>query len=723
MREDINMEIRTKKQYNQSIGKFKLLSSNAGVGSVIATRWGGFIMPLSTSKWDFVEKASVYSVANSELGDDLLATQVKNNLGVEFIRDERFIDYLKNKKEMPLLKHFVAIPQLQLNALNYCRVKDHPLYKNNQAIIGGDLKEERFSVPAINFPKWFYSRSKKTLMHVDNWQALWREKKCNDGLLEFFAPPRDPLSKTEREHPEKTCKKFNLEDKAVYDCLKQVPLLLICPNGHITDVPWDKFFAAKLDGVSLGDVAGIPLFNYESESLNCTDGSAHKLQWIENRNNAESWGLLKCSKCGKVVSLEGVMNIRPFCNCDKPWENSHDHYCRDANNVNNTMRCVLATSNSVYYAQTESSLYIPQELLPEGALTHNAQVVLNRLNAMFLAEQNTNPDCTRENFAENPKFLQTLDMIILIVELPPLSDEEKKMVRNAFLGIQQDDADDIYRFQEYSAFMNRNDFHYAAEKYLSYRNVIVPECLRRYISTIKQVDSLAETITQLSFSRVSMPEMTVDQTGRLVMPNRIQNIFAEAKTEVRCLPAVQSFGEGIFIAFNLDFIDQWFNSFSELLTNRYSQDVDNMYKAMYNRLNRYSLPHFYLLHTFSHLILKELEFSCGYPTASLKERLYFSDRMNGVLIYTADGSEGSMGGLVNQGRSDVIEKIIKRALKRSLNCSSDPLCWENEEQLNFASCFACTMVSETACEERNLALDRRILVDEEFGFFRELLDN
>ena len=52
----------------------------------------------------------------------------------------------------------------------------------------------------------------------------------------------------------------------------------------------------------------------------------------------------------------------------------------------------------------------------------------------------------------------------------------------------------------------------------------------------------------------------------------------------------------------------------------------------------------------------------------------FSDRMNGVLIYAADGSEGSMGGLVVQGRSDVIDRIIKKALERTKNCSSDSLC-------------------------------------------------
>ena len=41
------MDIRKENQYNQSMGKYKILSTAAGVGSIITTKWGGFIMPLS----------------------------------------------------------------------------------------------------------------------------------------------------------------------------------------------------------------------------------------------------------------------------------------------------------------------------------------------------------------------------------------------------------------------------------------------------------------------------------------------------------------------------------------------------------------------------------------------------------------------------------------------------------------------------------------------------
>lgn len=51
------MDIRKENQYNQSMGKYKILST-AGVGSIITTKWGGFIMPLSIDNWKFVEVVS-----------------------------------------------------------------------------------------------------------------------------------------------------------------------------------------------------------------------------------------------------------------------------------------------------------------------------------------------------------------------------------------------------------------------------------------------------------------------------------------------------------------------------------------------------------------------------------------------------------------------------------------------------------------------------------------
>lgn len=140
---------------------------------------------------------------------------------------------------------------------------------------------------------------------------------------------------------------------------------------------------------------------------------------------------------------------------------------------------------------------------------------------------------------------------------------------------------------------------------------------------------------------------------------------------------------------------------------------------------------FLLLHTLSHLLMKQLSFECGYSIASIKERIYCSEasegkNMSGILIYTASGdSEGTMGGLVRQGRPDTFPTIFKRAIESAMTCSNDPVCslsmGQGRDSLNLSACYACTLVPETSCEEFNVFLDRGVIVgtyeEPEIGFF------
>ena len=96
--------------------------------------------------------------------------------------------------------------------------------------------------------------------------------------------------------------------------------------------------------------------------------------------------------------------------------------------------------------------------------------------------------------------------------------------------------------------------------------------------------------------------------------------------------------------------------------------------------------------------------------------------MAGLLIYTADSdSEGSLGGLVRQGRADRLIKTITAAMRHGAWCSSDPICKELEGQglqgLNLAACHACALVSETCCVMANTLLDRMVLLanDDQHG--------
>ena len=48
------MKIYKQNQYNQGIGKYKLLSSTSGVGSIMATKLGSYVLISDINKWKFI---------------------------------------------------------------------------------------------------------------------------------------------------------------------------------------------------------------------------------------------------------------------------------------------------------------------------------------------------------------------------------------------------------------------------------------------------------------------------------------------------------------------------------------------------------------------------------------------------------------------------------------------------------------------------------------------
>ncbi|MFA6651466.1 MAG: DUF1998 domain-containing protein [Bacteroidales bacterium] len=705
------MEINKDKQYNQGVGKFKVLSSNAGVGSIITIKSGFFIMPQTVSFWGFV-KAVNKQIENFSERDP---KEIAKKAGVDIIDDPRFVKFLKKDQEIPNLLMLIDVPHLSLSEWNYPQFKEHHLYKRNKELTGSELTPDHFSIPAIHFPRWFYSRKEKLFMPYSEWKRLWKEKRCNGGDMTFFAPPRDPYSKTNRTFID------NGQTKDIYEPLVQIPILLICKNGHISDIPWYELFCAGIEGhkQDLSNEKGFELFNYPCQD--CEKGGRHQLQWIENRNNSESWGILKCKKCGKTYGLEGIMNIKPFCMAETPWNGVETHSeqpCKDqVNNMSRgIMQMALVTSNSIYYANSFSSLYIPPYYLEESILPQYVQRALDLLNnKWFPKAQNTTPDISKEDYINSIDIVSKADDSDI-----ELTNEEAGIIKAHFLQVEeyQGDTYEKYRFDEYMVFSTNSHSRPNIDK-LEFNDIELPTSLKPYFAKIQQVNTLSMTLTQLGFNRVSIPVpkrvygTVIREKGQLIYNGPVERVYS--------LPANQSFGEGIFFEFKNDHVKEWAEKHKEQFDKRYNQPEGEIGKDIKDEMNQYGAPVFYLLHTFSHIILKELEFSCGYPTASLQERLYYSDRMCGVLIYTTDGAEGSMGGLVWQGQPRLIEKIISSALLNGTECSSDPLCWENEDQLNLAACFSCCLVSETSCEKRNMGLDRRALIDPYFGFFKELV--
>lgn len=178
------------------------------------------------------------------------------------------------------------------------------------------------------------------------------------------------------------------------------------------------------------------------------------------------------------------------------------------------------------------------------------------------------------------------------------------------------------------------------------------------------------------------------------------------------LPAIELFGEGLFFTLNEDILSKWESIPS---VRKRANEIEHRYENS-DLLFNFDLtvtPRFLLLHTISHLLIRELESVAGYPAASLKERIYHSkdNKMAGILIYTAvPDIAGTLGGIIENAQPKEFLKLLSGSFKHAQWCSHDPVCTEHLGQgpswLNRAACHACALLPETSCEFGNVFLDR-----------------
>ncbi|SDO33022.1 protein of unknown function [Microbacterium sp. ru370.1] len=181
-------------------------------------------------------------------------------------------------------------------------------------------------------------------------------------------------------------------------------------------------------------------------------------------------------------------------------------------------------------------------------------------------------------------------------------------------------------------------------------------------------------------------------------------------------PAIEMFGEGIFLRFKEAVLAEW-ERHPEVLA-RADVLIGRRNATEWAHRLPTPEPRFIALHTIAHLLVRRLAYASGYASASLQERIYASserpDRTAGVLIYTAAGdAQGTLGGLVRLGAPDKLVPLLLAALDDADVCSNDPVCIESDSQgsssLNLSACHGCSLVSETSCESGNRLLDRQLV--------------
>jgi hypothetical protein len=227
------------------------------------------------------------------------------------------------------------------------------------------------------------------------------------------------------------------------------------------------------------------------------------------------------------------------------------------------------------------------------------------------------------------------------------------------------------------------------------------------------VTRLREVRALTGFTRLSAPDREELSPAKLVRLSR---------GAPEWVPAVEQRGEGIFLQLREDMVSAWVERVDDhehvrKLRESYRQWAFD--RAMTPQAG-FPVARFTLIHTLSHMLMRQMALECGYSSASLRERLYLGTPgapAAGVLISTAaSDSEGTLGGLVALGQARHLERLLQLALEEADHCSSDPLCAEHlptpqHATLHAAACHACLFASETSCESGNRWLDRAVLVD------------
>lgn len=456
-----------------------------------------------------------------------------------------------------------------------------------------------------------------------------------------------------------------------------VRIVAICENGHIEDFPFRAWIGCL-----------------------CADEHSARLLFKAGRSAASLAGIkIECEGCGKKRSLAGAFDDNALpgvasCAGAQPWlgREAGTHSCAAG------LHTVQRGGSNVYFPAVQSSIYIPAARSIE---TDEIRRILDNPNTWLAISSVLINGRVNEVICKAFATQAQVDPVALAAAAQARIDGSGRLVAGA--------TEESYRRQEYDVLCSGVGTP-TEELFVERIAGSAYGWLGRYVRRVGLVRKLRETRVLTGFSRL-MPK--TDRADPGVQPLSIDR-------DIGWLPAIEVRGEGIFVDLDRKAVESW--------TER--SQVGRRIGAMareYNlrRVARKLSPRnidarFVMMHTLAHALIKELTFTCGYGSASLRERLYCNiedpnQSMNGLLIYTASGdSEGTLGGLVAQAQPGRFERLVEDALRRSSWCSNDPVCIETAGDgaavSNVAACHGCVLLPETSCEEGNRLLDRGLLV-------------
>ncbi|MGI5144293.1 DrmB family protein [Streptomyces sp. CA-106110] len=524
--------------------------------------------------------------------------------------------------------------------------------------------------PYIRFPSWLFCGACRRMKR-------WRIADEKPGQ-----PPRCPSCSPGR-------------------TLAPMRFVQICSAGHLGDVDWWFWAHSRREA---------------AERREC--GEREKLRFLvsERASGLEALSVSCAAKdCGASRDLLDILGTHGMrCSGRNPWQRANE-----AVECTKPVQIVQRTAGNLYYPVVHSALDIPEtenpthladEELAARVREHDLWVSLCKVAATPRADvfRSMIQDDTGADDA-------LLDLLIA---------EETGQTPTIAPGAAATPVRPDLSREEWAAFMApappaTRDFALRETTLGLAQETTQPWAgLHRRIGRILLADRLREVRALSGFTRVS-PDATV--------------VPADTTRRLKWLPAVEVFGEGIFLTLDKDALSNW------EADGRVRQRVAGMRADLDRAFQKDRLealtgaevsPRFVLLHTLAHLLIRQLSFESGYTTASLRERIYARPEQDqyGILVYTAAGdAEGTLGGLVRQGEPPRLAETLLRMTEAAAWCSADPLCAEHSGQgfgnLNRAACHACALLPETSCEAGNTLLDRALVVGGEHvpGYFESIV--
>jgi len=521
---------------------------------------------------------------------------------------------------------------------------------------------DRVGVPVAPFPRWLRCPACYELGALNS-----------DGRGAFEFRNENKYRPDEARFVHATCPKKTQNGSAP----TAVParFVTVCRNGHLDEFPWVE---------------------YVHRGGPCAKGREGRIKMMDPGGQSGAVIQLRCS-CGQSRTMRDALSHhrRPDSVALPACRGRHPHLGVFEAGCDQTLRAMVLGASNSWFPLLASALYVPELASEVGLLVEKQWPILQEVT-------------TKDQLAPMLKFVpQLVDLRAYDLDLVWGEVEARHNVA----------ADDDGEAIDLSA----REYEALADPSKAARNtdftadvVAAPAGWEPLVDRVVRVSRLRETKALVGFTRVDAPDW-----GE---PDAASRAPISRRKDTDWVPAATTHGEGIFLVLNGDLVHKWEETVEGSTHLLRLRSAHNRWR--HNR----ELPgtpadfwpgdRYLLLHTLSHLLVREIALECGYSSASITERVYANrDRDEaGVLLYTAaSDSEGTLGGLVRLSDPVELDRVLRAVFANANRCSSDPICADHlpldtEDTLHGAACHACLFASETTCQRGNRFLDRALIV-------------